>query len=520
MKKILALILAVILAVSVFTGCKKGTDSVSSLYDPSVPVKDAGGLELPLCDDATTVTWSVSSNQPDLNESYVIEKMRAMTGVNVQLEVFPSSTAGEKIKVLAASKKLPDIIGQGLEPEFGDELSIQGALAAVEDYVDVLPNFKRTFVDNKENNWIFKTYAAPDGKLYPFFGWDWNRDINHSMMYRKDIFDKHNIPMWNSPETFYEALKKLKEIYPDSYPLTSKVGDAIFNRYSIMWEMDQGNPYYNEERKEWLFTDIQPEYKELLDFIKKLYDEGLFDPEFITNTEASWTSKMTQKGNSFVTFDWIGRMSQFNEQTNEIEPEYNLRFANPVGPNQTYRSATQLCWGKYVSKSERSELAFKLLDFALSPSGKELISMGIEGETYTLDENGMAIMKGFEDEPSVSGTKLCEKWGMRIEGMYVSFDRRSSYFNFSESEKEAQDYMQIEGNTSPVDPELPFTTEQKAAINEKISDLQKSALEFATKYVLTDETGDKAWNTWVEKAKSLGCDEIIEIYNEAQKKLD
>lgn len=518
MKKTLALILAVILAVSVFSGCKKNEASTSTLYDPSVPVKDAGGLELPLCEDDTEITWSVDANYDGLNESYVVQKMRAMTGVNVQLLVFPTSAAGEKIKVLAAAKDLPDIVGQGLEPEFGDGLAVQGAFAAVEDYVDVLPNFKRTFVENEENNWIFKTHAASDGKLYPFFGWDWNRDINHSMLYRKDIFDKHNIPMWNSPETFYDALKKLKEAYPDSYPLTSKVGDAIFERYSLMYGMKANYPYYNEEKGEWLFTDIQPEYKEMLDFFRKLYDEKLLDPEFITNTEASWTSKMTQKGESFVTFDWIGRMSQFNEQAGAVFPGYDLRFANPVGPKQVYPEASQLCWGRYVSKNEKSELAFKLLDFCISPTGKELISMGIEGETYVLDENGMADM--FELEDDATTNSLIEKYGMNIQGMYLSFDRRSKHFNFTEHEQEAQDYMKDEAHVSPCDPELPFTPEQKALVQSKISDLQKAAREFATKYILTNETGDAAWNAWVEKAKSLGCDEITDIYNEAQKKLD
>ena len=67
------------------------------------------------------------------------------------------------------------------------------------DYLDIVPNFKRTFVDTPENSWVFKSHAATDGKLYGFFGWDWNRDVNvGAVMYRKDIFDKHGIEMWNS----------------------------------------------------------------------------------------------------------------------------------------------------------------------------------------------------------------------------------------------------------------------------------------------------------------------------------
>ena len=97
MKRILATILATILAVSVFSGCKKEEVSTSGLYDPSVPVKDAGGLELPLCEDDTEITWSVTADFDGLNESFVLQKLRAMTGVNVQLLTFPKSAAAEKI---------------------------------------------------------------------------------------------------------------------------------------------------------------------------------------------------------------------------------------------------------------------------------------------------------------------------------------------------------------------------------------------------------------------------------------
>ena len=96
----------------------------------------------------------------------------------------------------------PELAEKFIE-EQGIDLAMQGAFASVEDYMDKLPNFKKTFVDNKDNNWIFKSYAAPDGKLYGYYGWDYSRDINtNATMYRKDIFDKHGLKMWNNPEEF------------------------------------------------------------------------------------------------------------------------------------------------------------------------------------------------------------------------------------------------------------------------------------------------------------------------------
>ena len=192
MKKKLCVLMAVILALSLLAGCSE-KKTASTLYNPDVVVKDAGGLKMPLTEDDTEIRWSVTSSVYTLNDSYVIKKMREMTGVNVQLDIYPAASAMEKIKVLIAAKQMPDIIGQGLDDSLAMDLAGQGALAAVSDYLDELPNFRRVFADNEKNNWIFKSYAAADGKLYGFYGWDYQKDVNHGMLYRKDIFDKHGI---------------------------------------------------------------------------------------------------------------------------------------------------------------------------------------------------------------------------------------------------------------------------------------------------------------------------------------
>ena len=332
-------------------------------------------------------------------------------------------------------------------------------------------------------------------------------------MYRKDIFDKHGIKMWTNNDEFYSALKQLKEIYPDSIPYTSKYGDQIFAKWSPGWGLRAHDAYFDEAEKVWKYSDIDPKYKDMLDFMKKLYDEDLMDPEFLTNTQPAWTAKMTQEAKSFVTFDWIDRMTLFKAQTKDTIPEYDLRFANPIGPNQTYAEVSQITGGACVKKmdEDRERVAFQILDFMLSPAGKELTSMGLEGETYTLGEDGMAVMIGFEDEPGVEGTKLTEKWGLRIEGIWKGFDRRCSYFNFAPQLKEAQDYMKDKKHLEPLDPVLAYTPEEKEKINEYALKLQKAGKEFAFKYIL----GTANWDDWVKEAKRLGCDEVVKMYNQA-----
>ena len=168
MKKALCLLMALIIVIGIFAGCTNNT-TANEVYDPNIKVGDTGGLKMPLTKEPMTVTWQVVSTETNINDSWFMEKLRGITGVDVQLNIMQSSTLNEKLQALIAGGNMPDIIGEFPTKEQGLDLAMQGAFASVEDYMDKLPNFKKTFVENKDNNWIFDAYAAPDGKLYGYY---------------------------------------------------------------------------------------------------------------------------------------------------------------------------------------------------------------------------------------------------------------------------------------------------------------------------------------------------------------
>jgi len=515
MKKIISFVLAIIMTTAVFSGCTE-EKIANDVYDPTIKIGDTGGLKMPLTKTPMTIQWQVSSSDPDINDRWFMEKLRKITGVDVQLFITQPSNTNQKLQPLIASGNLPDIIGATLKEDQAEDLALQGAFAAVDDYIDDMPNFKKIYVENEENNWIFESYVASDGKLYGVNSYDVARDINHTFMYRKDVFDKHNIKMWTNPDEFYTALKQLKELYPESTPYVSKMTDQIFGKWAPGWGLVAHEPYFDEKDGKWRYSDTDPKYKEMLDFMKKLYNEGLIDPEFLTATQSAWTQKMTQPDKAFVTFDWIDRMTMFKEQTATTVPEYELSFANPIGPDQTYAETSKVGVAKHVKKQDedREKACFQLLDFMYSPFGTELMTMGIEGETYELDENGMAKYLEF-DGALPSMTDLVEKYGMFTQGMYSRFDRRSTYFNFTEALQEAQDYVQDPAHISPADPILVFTAEETKEKSQYLGELLKAGKEFAVKYIL----GNESWDEWVKKAEKLGSEKLIEIYNNAQSRM-
>ena len=533
-KKALLLVIVSALLLSLFSGCtpKDVTTELGTMTGEEVKAfeKMAGGLKLPLDEDGTTIQYLVVSDLTDLNEQAAIKELRRRTGINIDILAMPASVYNQKAMMLIAAKEsMPDIMNNSYNQGMRNDLGMQGAFVAVNKYADILPNFKKIFIDEAEERGTtlpMRAGIAADGNLYYFPKYDTERDVNHGMLYRKDIFDKHGLKMWNSPEELYDVLKKLKELYPASTPFVSKNGAGIVYKLIQSYGIpDFGRLFFDENDGKWKQSVIDQRLKDLLDMLKKMYDDGLIDPEFITTTQSAWTQKMTQPDKAFVTFDWIGRLEQFKLQTKETIPDYDLRFANPFGPNQSVNTLGKTGYtGPQITNNENAQLSLKLCDYLISEGGAELMNLGVEGETYKLDDRGFAVYKGFEDRvPSIND--ISEKFGLYVQGLTLRGDKRSCYFNYTELEQEAQDLMlNKENGFEKEDPALSYTPEEKELIDRDLADIQKGYSEFITKYILSDKgtehTGDKAWDAWVKKAKSTwNIDEQERIANEVYKRM-
>ena len=489
------------------------------------------GLVLPLDDKGTEISILCESNNTNLQDSLIVKELSKRTGLYVKIVAVPRSIYNEKARVLLASKsEMPDIFRGGFDIgglnlyEIND-FAMQGAFEPINPHIGQLPNFKEIFVDKAEEygtQRMFSDYSAPDGMLYVFPRYHTDRQVNHGILYRKDIFDGLGIPMWNNKEEFYQALKTVKAAYPESQPFTTKWGITFFQQIGQSWGIDFPDVYFEEETGRWKHSATDEKLKEMLDYLRRLYDEKLLDKEFLTNTESQWTSKMTARNSSFVTFDWIGRLDAFYDSVKDTNPSYDLRYGNPIGPTGKVITLPAVNEGPAIKKSEKSLLAMQLCDYLLSPEGAELITLGIPGETYEIGEDGFADYYGFEEGKAISIQNLEEKYGLFIPGMYRRFDERSIYFNFTEKEQEAQDLMTNKpgGGFLPEDPMVSLTNEEREIVNDKNNRIMKEAEEFVSKYILTEHTGDEAWNAWIARAHQLGVDEVVQCYQAAQKRYE
>lgn len=399
-KRFIAMAAVLCILISMFAGCgssSKDKDAdftkkdinTETLADTS-EYGDTGGLKLPITTKSKcVVTWLTTAEASDVDweNTPAFKEIKKRTGIDVVIQGVPEDAYLEKVNTCLASKNLPNLMNVGVE--IANTYGEQGAFVSLNEHLDLIPNFKSVVVDNPDNNWYLKSYSTESGNIYGWPTIDLQRRVNHMYMYRKDIFDKNGLTIWNpgDSEGVYETLKKLKEIYPNSVPMSSKMGNSFWAYQQSGWGLNAGGWGHMalfENNRTWKYAKATGEFKDMLDYFKKLYKEGLLDPEFLTNTQNAWIAKMAEPETTFLTFDWISRMDLFIDQVKDENPEYELSPAPPIGPTGKTYPLPKLQWfGVVVSKiTDNSMEALQLVDYLFSPSGAKLMTIGIEGDWF------------------------------------------------------------------------------------------------------------------------------------------
>ncbi len=198
MKKRTIKLITGLAALCIIAGCSGKTQQSTSSVNIA-ELSDVNGLTLPIASDNTEISFLVNTTQANLEDKFFLQKLKEITGITVKPIVVSDTNGAQKLQLLAASKQLPDISRNFLQPSDIDELAINGALVNISDNLDKMPNLKKLYKDTPENERVFSDYASKDGNLYLVPAYGIARDVNHLFMYRKDVFEAAGLTMPANP---------------------------------------------------------------------------------------------------------------------------------------------------------------------------------------------------------------------------------------------------------------------------------------------------------------------------------
>lgn len=380
--KMICLSLILPMVMVMFSGCKKTTPSTTN--EPAKPDKP---LEMTVrMFYHGEIDQTMAKNSIDFNNNKIANFHRQHSGVNVTFQ--PALADGtqetQKKAMILASNDVPDLMDVSRDEYF--KYALQGVLAETDSYLKTMPDYVKLAGDVVEA-------LRYKGKLYGFASvleeGDLNRTTGGGIMVRKDIFDSLGIAVPKTIDDYYNMWKTVKE-KTQYIPLTA-AGDnfsAIKAAFRVALDYKM-----NGDKLEYIWT--QPEYKDYLAFMNKLYKEGLLDKEYITTNGTALTEKFMGDKAFSSNQGWAYAVVNVRDIGKKINNAKVAFLPQPSGPNGNKALLNnnwpvQRIW-VIPAGAKNKEAAAKFMNYMSTPESKMVQDYGIEGEDYTKGSDGKPV---------------------------------------------------------------------------------------------------------------------------------
>lgn len=374
----------------------------------------------------------------DPNDDPVAKLLEEETGYKVNYEVLPMENYDDKLNIMMGNKEEIDIVK--MSPSQYRKLAAEGALEPLD---DLLAEYGQTLLEvNDEESWESakidgKIYGIPERAPRPFVG--------EAIAVRKDILDEVGMDVPTTLDELYNLLVAIKE-KTDMIPMTGyqpfvqSISGAF--GFNALWADVDGEIVPRVEREG---------LGEYIEFMQKLYAEGLIDSEWPVNDHAIARDKFGS-GKAAVLSSYGWGVSTVLVPTIEEEFDTTIELIMGLegegGQKGAWVEATGVSWYIGIPKaSKNKEHAMTYMNMKVQPELFQKFTIGEEGVHWEYDEEKrrVPIMPAFNDEKNNSDWFLTstdqnvygDYWILRTRkdpNMGEAFDQMLTQVEYGESE--------------------------------------------------------------------------------------
>lgn len=295
--------------------------------------------------------------------------------------------AQQKLSTLIASGSAPDLIWE-YDRNYIAQLANQGAIQPIDEYIEKYSTTLKKYI---EENPELKSAMTINGKMYAVTS---KRSIesiaNHGMWIRQDWLDKLKLKAPETIEELIEVAKKFKDEDPDGNGEDDTV-PIVFNGNAVQIM----RAFFFTNENQWYLEDGQIKYGRTLDrftdslaFQKSLFDQGLIDKEYITDSNFQRSRQLWTTGKAGIYFASWSMDNEIRDLKTNV-PDAKLAPLEPVaskyGKNGLYQELPSNVLVAFNSDMEEDkiETAVKFLDWMLE-KGWYNMKFGEENVHYKL----------------------------------------------------------------------------------------------------------------------------------------
>ena len=435
-KRILALLLALALVVSVFAACGDSGNSSSSGGNSSTASTESGDASSAGEDEGEPS--NVSAGPDDTSEHYAFTcywyydwaQLKEWGGdavsaywadkFNVDVEFsMPDADPDSKLNIMLTGGDLPDsmILDRG---RVLNSVARAGALQEIEQFMYPGCSFE---TDVSE---IAKELQKVDGKLYGIPNWPRGEGAvatggNYGWIINTDTYKKVGSPKLETMDDLHDYCLKVKEANLTSYTGQSIIPFATINTnngfyvyqqfYRSLGARNLVENYFTQENSKLEICVREPLFVEALKMANQWYNEGLWSSEEFTDDGPMWEEKMTNGRPARMFYDFsqddannfrrITREKSNGEVSYEVlgDPNSEITKDFPMWPKAN--KDVKVCYGDengtvgwnvnvITTSAKRPQRIFDLFTYLISEEGTREVCYGPEGGLWEgTDENGI-----------------------------------------------------------------------------------------------------------------------------------
>lgn len=472
----------------------------------------------------------------DWNDVLVFNEYEKRSNIKVNWKMIPRESLEEKRNLALGSGDLPDAFHSSVMPvsdimKYGE----QGVFIPLNELIDEhAPNLKKILDENPN---VKKALTMPDGNIYslPTMGDPefLSLNIGAEPFINEKFLEHVGLEMPETTDDFYEYLKAVKEtdVIGDGETEAIPYGfDGIDTLVTYMTgafgiaNMGSANANIDLDpnTEELRFYPITDRYKEMLEYLNKLYSERLIQQNIFTlETEQYHANASNGLYGASVTWSPVHMFgkekgSEFTGMPALEGPHGDKMYTGISNPVHGIGSFL------ITRENEHPVATIKWVDYFYGDEGMKLFFLGVEGVTFVETPDGeFEFMDHITDnEDGLSVEQASSKYLTYSGGGFPAVITEK-YFKGSESSpmaieaaEELKPYLIAEPWGAFV-----YTKEENDKLDTFGADIDKYVTEMRDKFISGDVSFSD-WNNYVETIEGMGLEEYMNIKNAAYERYE
>ena len=426
MKKAAAVSLAAVMSASVLAACggsesssqvtsssgaestgSESTSEAAEFTDYSAGFPEQVTIQIPVYDRGFE-GWNVTDNY---YTQWIQKEFGDKYNVKVEYVAISRSNEVQDYMQMIAAGTAPDIIYHYDMPQAVAYYN-EGAIQPVN--YDEVAFYAPTFWENMQET--IETYGKLDGENAFIFAARNPNQYNYITVIRKDWLDKVGMEVPTTLEEMTEVAKAWKEAG------LGTIGADLWQKSFTFEYPFIGESVDPTEASLYLDLNVAPMNwdvtKACLQAYNSLYNEGLLDSEFYLNTDdAAWKAKFVSGEVGTYGF-YISKNTDVFSSLKANDPNAEVAFVSGYNvPSNShayyyeYPAYGMIMGINNTTSDEERAAVYMFLDWMSQPENLTFLQNGVEGENYTVNEDGLPVpVAGFEGESKLSNNSNKDYW--------------------------------------------------------------------------------------------------------------